>query len=69
MGRDRVRGWAGGFTQTVPLGLIEETEHGQRYVAITDATGVVLRRILASAIAITLLSVAIRRLIRRRRGL
>ena len=69
IGRARVQGWAGGFSQIVPLGVIEETEDGQRYVAITDATGMVLRRILVGAIAITLLSMAIRGVVRRGCGL
>lgn len=68
IGRDRVYGWAGGFAQVVPLGVIEETADGQQYVPIPDATGKALRRILASAIVITLGAATLRRLIRRGRG-
>ena len=68
IGRDRVQGWAGGFAQVVPLAVIAETEHGPQYVAFTDATETALRRILVSAIVLTLLSVALRRLIHRGRG-
>ena len=67
IGLNRVQGWAGGFVRVVPLGVIHETEHGQQYVPITDATGAALRRILMSAIMTTLLSVAIRRVVHRGR--
>lgn len=60
--RDRVRGWAGGFCQVLPLAVIEESEQGERYIAISDSTGTVLRGILAAAAAMTLLFMAIRRL-------
>jgi uncharacterized spore protein YtfJ len=66
--RDRVEGWAGGFVQVVPLGVVEETDQGQRYVAISDATEASLRRILASAVIMTLLFMVLRRLIQTARG-
>jgi uncharacterized spore protein YtfJ len=68
IGRDRLHGWAGGFARVVPLGVIEETEDGQRYVPIRDATGKALRGILASAVVITLLAITLWRLIHRGRG-
>jgi hypothetical protein len=68
IGRDRVQGWAGGVAQVVPLAVLEETEHGQQHVAITDATETALRRILVSAVVMTLLFVVLRRLVHSGRG-
>jgi len=47
---------------------LEETEHGQQHVAITDATETALRRILVSAVVMTLLFVVLRRLVHSGRG-
>lgn len=69
--REGVQGWAVGFGQVVPVAVVEKAGNGERHIAITDVTSIVLRWMLAAAVAVTLLFMALRRLasrFRRREG-
>jgi len=62
VGRDGVQGWAAAFCRVAPQAVIEEAEGGEHYVAITDATQSILRRMLAAALGMTVLFILLRRL-------
>lgn len=65
IGSDRIGGRGVGFVWIRPLAVLEVTPEGERRIAITDATASAVRGLLGVALAITLVSAAVRWLARR----
>jgi uncharacterized spore protein YtfJ len=69
IGTRRLGGWAGGFIRVTPRAIVEQTPEGERRIAIGDATGALIGRMLAMVVVITLFFSAVRSFARRLRAL
>lgn len=67
IGNGQFGGWGGGFTSVTPLGVLEQTAEGERYVPFIEGTTLALRKLLVAAVAISLGLAAIRWAVRKRR--
>jgi hypothetical protein len=65
IGTKRVTGWGGGFARITPLAILEETDEGEKPIAIRDSTAAALRGMVLAALASTLFFAMIRWLARR----
>ena len=67
IGTRNIGGWGLSLTQIKPLAVIEQTEEGERRIAVVDATTRILWLLLATAVAMAVLFGGVRCLIRLRR--
>jgi hypothetical protein len=67
IGTDRISGWGGGFLRATPVAVLEETDEGEREIAIYDATAATLQRLAFVALATTFFFATIRWWLCRRR--
>lgn len=64
IGTRRIRAHGGGFAWIKPLAILDETPEGERRIAITDGSAVVVRNFLGVALGLALFLAAIRWLAR-----
>jgi hypothetical protein len=67
VGTRQLSGWGLGFSGIIPLAVLEESDGGEGRITVTDSTAAALRRMFAAAVALTVILVAIRCLVRARR--
>ena len=65
VGTHRISGRGGGFVWVRPVAMLEETPEGERPIAITDGTASAVRRLLGTALAVTLFCATVRWLVGR----
>lgn len=65
IGRDQISGSGGGFASVTPVAFVEETLHGDRRIAIRNATSAAQWKLLVASLALTLFFTAVRSLARR----
>lgn len=68
IGTHRVGGWGVGMVQVKPLAVVERTAEGEKRIVIVDATTRTLRLFLGTAMAMMVVFVCIRGLLRLQRG-
>lgn len=68
VGTYRVGGWGVGTVQVKPLAVVDRTAEGEKRIVIVDATTRTLRLFLGAGMAMMVVFVCIRGLLRQRRG-
>ena len=67
VGADQVTGWGTAFARITPLAVLEETDDGERRIAVRDRTATTVRGMLLAAVVSTFFFTTIRCLVRLRR--
>jgi hypothetical protein len=65
VGLRSLSGWGYGIATITPLGIVEETDEGERSIAVVDATRTATWVLLGSAVALTMIFTTIRWLAQR----
>jgi uncharacterized spore protein YtfJ len=60
IGTRRVSGWGGGYVRVTPLAVLEDTDDGERRIAIYDTKAASVQRLCAAALAFTLFFATVR---------